>query len=519
MVIRYIIPDGYTVRDIKYDIFQNSDEKITCQGITQMATAPSVPMYPMNNGSDLLVVSKMADGFAMTNQNISGVNTEICEATAAVLAGAERQSLNILNSTERNGSDIRLAVERNGSDTRQAVERNGVSSVLSTERNGADTRSTVERNGANGMISTERNGGDTRQTVVQQASDIRNSVGDSRSLIQNSIRDATQLVSDKAAETLASVERNASENRATTYTQSAEGRIQTSANFALLQQSVSNECNDIETAVASTGTANALAAKDIQIQQLHVKADLAMQAAQNAANTRLDTYQSTKSVQEQLCRSELEAFKLKESLAAQLTAQTSGLHVAVKESELESYKHKEALAAQMTLQTSAIQAAVKGSEFEAYKHKEALSLQLQRAEIEALKAEARTAKALAECCCEIKEKVDTRASMTELLIKKEVENKLRDDNIVARLGGSGSALAVPAGYPGAPGALPYGYGAPYGGFPGPYGAPGVLPYVSGPRGRDGRDGRDGHEGHRHSRNSSNSSHHRHSRNSSPRRKD
>ena len=477
-----------------------------------MATAPpSVPMYPMNNGSDLLVLSKMADGFAMTNQNISGVNTEICEATASVLAGSERHSLNILNATERNGSDVRLAVERNGSDTRQSVERNGVNAVLATERNGndsrlaverngSDTRTAVERNGANGMITTERNGGDTRQVVVQQASDVRNAVADSRSLIQNSVRDASQLVSDKAAETLASVERNASENRATTYTQSAEGRIQSSANFALIQSSLARESSDIQTSVAGIGAANALAAKDIQIAQLAVKADALLQAAQNAANARMDTYQGTKSVQEQLCRSELEAFKLKEALAAQVTAQTSGLHVAVKESELESYKHKEALAAQMTVQTSAIQAAVKSSEFEAYKHKEALSLQLQRAEIEALKAEARTAKALAECCCELKEKVDNRATMTEQLIKQEVENKLRDDNIVARLGGSGSALAVPAGYPNVPGAFPYGYGAPYGapgpyGVASPYGAPGVALYAD--RGRDGRDGRDGREGRRH----------------------
>ena len=35
MVIRYIMPDGYTVRHIKYDMSQNSDKKITCPGIKQ----------------------------------------------------------------------------------------------------------------------------------------------------------------------------------------------------------------------------------------------------------------------------------------------------------------------------------------------------------------------------------------------------------------------------------------------------------------------------------------------------
>ena len=465
--------------------------------------------FPVNSGSDILVLSKMADGFAMTNQNISGLGTELCQATASVLAGTERQSLNILNATERNGSDIRLAVERNG----------------------ADDRSAVERNGANGMLTTERNGGDTRQVLVQQAGDVKssvadartllqnsvrdstqlltqnqiatlNSIGDSRSLIQNSIRDTAQVVTDKAAETLASVERNSSENRATTYTQAAEGRIQSSANFASVNELINKNTNELLGVVNTVGTNNALAAKDIQIQNLSVKADLALQASNNAANARMDTYQGTKSVQEQLCRSELEAYKLKEALAAQLTIQTNAIQHSIKNSELEAYKLKEALAAQVTAQTAALQDSVKHSELEAFKHKEFLSLQMQRAEVEALKAEARQSKQLAECCCEIKEKVDARGGETEMLIKREVENKLRDDNIVARLGGSGSALAVPAGYPGAPGAFPYGY--PGVGFPGAF--PGAFPgygyegrrrgsrSCSRERGRDGRNGRDGRDG-------------------------
>lgn len=488
------------------------ENKIAATDIKQMSTAPA-PVYQMNNGSDLLFLSKMADGFAMTNQNIAGVGTEICQATASVLAGTERQSLNVLNATERNGSDVRLAVERNGADDRSAIERNGANATFVTERNGGDTRqvvlqqaSDVKTNVADSRSLIQNTIRDSTQLLAQNQMTTLGAIGDSRSLIQNSVRDSTQVVSDKAAETLASVERNASEGRATTYTQSAEGRIQASAAFANVHGEMNRIGNELEGSISETAAHAAMAAKDIQIQNLVVKADLALQASNNAANARMDTYQGTKSVQEQLCRSELEAYKLKEALAAQVTIQTNSIQHSIKNSELEAYKHKEELAKQVTAQTAALQDSLKHVELEAYKHKEQLSIQLQRAEVEALKAEARTAKALAECCCEIKEKVSARGSETDMLIKREVENKLRDDNIVARLGGSGSALAVPAGYPGAPGAYPYGFpGAFPNAFPGAF--PNALPGYGGYGGdrgygrrsrcsspaRDGRDGRDGRD--------------------------
>ena len=441
------MPHGITVHTVNTVENNKARRKIASLGIKTMAT-PSPPMWQpydtYRNSTDLLVLSKMADGFALTNQNIAGVSTEICSATASVLAGTERQSLNNLNATERNGSDIRLAVERNGNDTRTVVNGNGTAS----------------------LVSIERNGGDTRQTVVQQAGDVKNAVGDSRSLIQNSVRDSTQVLTQQQSATLAAVERNASENRQTTTTEGATSRIQSAAQFANLAEDVSRVGYENTTAVNAVGTANALAAKDIQIQGLAIKADLALQASNNAANARMDTYQGIKSVQEQLCRSELESFKLKEALAAQMTAQATMLHAAVKNSELE-----------------------------AYKNKEALSQQLHAAEVEAVKNAAAVSKQLSECCCEIKEKVGEAAAATEMLIKKQSEDKLRDDNIIARLGGSGSALAAPFGVPGYP-AVPFGFPgafpvAPYGGYG--YGGRGRDRSCSprrGPPGRDGRDGRD-----------------------------
>jgi hypothetical protein len=72
-----------------------------------------------------------------------------------------------------------------------------------------------------------------------------------------------------------------------------------------------------------------------------------------------------------------------------------------------------------------------------------LAMQLKEAELEALKSEARLSKQLAECCCEIKEKVDmnscaikekvdARATITDVLIKDTEASRLKDDLYYAR---------------------------------------------------------------------------------------
>jgi hypothetical protein len=364
--------------------------------------------------------------------------------------------------------------------------------------------------------------------VVQQSSDVKAAVGDSRSLIQNTVRDNAQYLSNQNAATIAAVERNASENRNVTTTESATGRIQSSQNFSEVRSSISKEAGDIkyqaaqhtnELAVlgATSASANALSAKDIQILQLQSKADLALQASNLASTARMDTFQGIKSVQEQLCRSELDAYKHKESLAAQITAQTSVNLLAIKNVELEAFKNKEELSKQLQrAEVEAIKAAALAAKQLSdccCEIKEKISSTAASAQLEAFKIAAVAQKTADDCCCELKEKIDKNACATELLIKREAENKLRDDNIVARLGGSGSALAVPAGYagagyggpgygPGFPGAWGGAFPGYGGGYPGPYGVPGVVPVVdvggrgrrdrscSPRRGRDGRDGRD-----------------------------
>jgi hypothetical protein len=72
-----------------------------------------------------------------------------------------------------------------------------------------------------------------------------------------------------------------------------------------------------------------------------------------------------------------------------------------------------------------------------------LAMQLKEAELEALKTEQRLSKQMAECCCEIKEKVDmnscaikekidTRATITDVLIKDNETSRLKDDLYYSR---------------------------------------------------------------------------------------
>lgn len=330
----------------------------------QMLVQPAYPyeQYPSTN--EILLLNKMADGFSTSDQNLSGVAKDVLKTGNMVLQGAERQSLNVLTAVERNGNDTRMSVERNGHDTRSAVERNA--SDLATR--------------------VERNGGDGRMVTVTTAGDTRMAVADSRSLIQNTISDAKGTLADNIAATLASVERNSAEGRATTYEQSSEGRMQNSANFAAVRDLVSKEASDITLSsslnfanvskeITQTGTANALAAKDIQIQSLQIKSDQLLFAAQNASVARQDTLAGTERLAHRIASSEMEAFK----------------------------------------------------------NKELLALQLGRAELEQCRSESRILSKLAECCCEIKEKVDERATVTDLLIKDNEQSRLKDELLWARL--------------------------------------------------------------------------------------
>jgi hypothetical protein len=380
-----------------------------------MLVQPCYPYDQYGSGNEILLLNKLSDGFSTTDQNVSGVSRDVLKTGTAVLAGTERQSLNMLNrinegfinndqhvsdvsrdvlktgnmvlqGAERQALSVLTSVERNGNDSRSAIERNGNDTRMSVERTGHDTRSAVERNASDLATRVERNGGDSRMVTVTTAGDTRTAVGDSRSLIQNTIADAKGYLADSIAATLASVERNSAEGRSTTYEQSAEGRMQNSDNFSAVRDLVAKEAADqtlasslnfanVQRDVAHIGTANALAAKDIQIQSLQIKSDNLLFAAQNASIARQDTLAGTERLAHRIASSEMEAFK----------------------------------------------------------NKELLALQLGRAELEQCRSESRILSKLAECCCEIKEKVDERATVTDLLIKDNETSRLKDELLWARL--------------------------------------------------------------------------------------
>lgn len=292
-----------------------------------------VPPYGCNH--EMSLYDKITGGFAQTDANVSNLGKELLRSQADILVG----------------------VERNGLVTNNAVERNG---------------------------------GDTRATVIQQSGIVAASVADSRSLIQNSVSDAKAYLTQNDQAILSAVERNASENRATTYTQASEGRIQSSNNFAAVRDLVAKEAastnlntslqtSGLESSVQGVGTANAIAAKDIQILSLQNKSDMLMAQCQASANARLDTLSGTERVLSRVAAAELESFKQKEFLSAQICR-----------SELEQVKSTAALLSKMQ-----------------------------------------------DCCCEVKGRIDERALETGLLIKANEESRLKDQILSLRVGRRG----------------------------------------------------------------------------------
>jgi hypothetical protein len=90
---------------------------------------------------------------------------------------------------------------------------------------------------------------------------------------------------------------------------------------------------------------------------------------------------------------------------------------------LEQHKVKECLASQAA-QNFAIQ------QLESQKIKESLSSQMAEAKYEALKNKMELSQQLAECCCEIKEKVDAKGTEITTLINDIETEDLRQENTV-----------------------------------------------------------------------------------------
>ena len=404
----------------------------------------------------------------------------------------ERNGANNAIATERINSQLGNAIERagaNGTSTTErannqlatAIERNGYNSMSTTERVNSQLATAIERNGANNQWATERSAGEARMTTVVTDAATRQYANDSARDITKAV-DANGLLNlgatkDTYAGLLGAVERNAGENRIQTLTSSGIlGSTLTDVRHTILNdvnrgnnsivEGASNHTNNIIKATNDAAWEQRAAAsanfKNIGEEQLRIKHDITRTITDTYGNLMLEQqklgqYLGSKE-DNHFAMNQLEMQKVKEGLAcqastqfasSQLEAQKLGHLIASKSddhfsmtqleqqkmghflsskadnhfaiNQLEMQKVKEGITAQAAQHFAS-------NQLEQQKVKEHLSTQLADAKYEQLKSQQFLADKMSECCCEIKEKVDSVKGHADTLDR----DRLRDNLTVSR---------------------------------------------------------------------------------------
>lgn len=394
----------------------------------------------------------------LLTSEISGVNKNIFDTIAQNAVSIERTSADGRSTTERVNAQLGSAIERTSADGRAttqkansdlliAVERNGANGMSTTERVNSQLATAIERNGANGTNTTERTAGQVSSAVERNGGNITTAIervagegrltttitdAASRQASNDSARDILRAVDRIGSDTmgsvkdtysglLGSIERNAGENRAATLATSG----QVSQTLTDVRHSILNDVNRSASDIllANTQSLNVLTKhvtdgaweqrsamtsgfQNLTEENMRGKADLAQQASTYYASNLLEQQKSAALI----------INKQDNHFAALLSKQDNNFAALL----LEQQKSKECLA-QQAAQNFAI------NQLEQQKIRESLSLQLQEAKYEALKNKCDLSKEMAECCCEIKMKVDQRTQDVIGTVDTLDRNRLRDE--------------------------------------------------------------------------------------------
>jgi hypothetical protein len=407
---------------------------------------------------------RAVDGNGMQNMHST-------ERNAAILAAnIERASALNASTTERVNSQLATAVERNGANNMSttervngqlatAVERNGANGMSTTQLAAAQLASAIERNGSNNQWATERTAGESRLTTVvtdaasrqfanDSARDITKNIDHYGMLNMGTTKDAQSLI-------LGSIERNAGESRIQTLTSSGIlGTALTDVRHSVLNDVNRSSASVIDTltngfnvAVKATTdsaweqrTAAAAGFSHLGEEHLRTKQDITKSVSDSYASMLLEQqkmgqYLASKE-DNHFAINQLEMQKVKEGLAcqaatqhasSQLEAQKVSQFLASKAdghfamNQLELHKVKESITAQAAQNFAA-------NQLEQQKIREHLSNQLADAKYEQLKSQQFLADKLCECCCTIKEKVDSVKEHASVIDR----DRLRDNLTVTR---------------------------------------------------------------------------------------
>jgi hypothetical protein len=451
-------------------------------------------------------------------------------ASADIIAAVERNGANNMSTTERVNSQLATAVERNGANgaattervgfqVGSAVERNGALNMSTTERAAAKLASAIERNVATNQYAIDRTTGEARRTTVVTDAASRQAANDSARDITKAIDNYGLLNMSATKDThnglLSAIERNSSENRVQTLTSSGilgtaltdvrhsilndvnrgtnELLASSAQYFSNLSKQVSdsawesrNEANLNFKTVAdeSSRTRESISSKisdsfnSLQLEQQKLGQHLSHHAS--AISSKMgDNYASMLLEQQKMgqflaskadshfAMNTLEVQKVKEGIMSQ-SAQQFAM------TQLELHKVKECLAAQASQNHASAQ-------LEAQKVRESLSTQLADAKYEQLKSQQFIADKVTECCCSVKDKMNTidRDNLRDNLgVSRDKNNMLEMLEYQQLYWGRGNFGPCGSGYG------PWGGYGGYGGY-GPWGG-------DGPRGGRGGEGDRGH---------------------------
>lgn len=366
-----------------------------------MLLEPSAGAYrSAYDGSAQHILSKVSDGFASAAQDSHALSSEIAGSTAAIGASIDRATTANRDATERVGLSVLSATERNGSDTRISVERTAANGMATTERNGGDTRTALYQNTQGVLSSSERNGGDTRTAIYQNGQGVLSATERNGADTRASVYQGIQSV-------LSSSERNGGDTRAAV--QQGYGQV---------ASAVERNGGDTRTAVSQTQGYLSSAVErnggDTRAAVVDARSQIENSIGDTRALLRSDIIQSMNATERGAA-----------AVAVQVAAGSRDQLLSAKDIQIQ----------QLQVRGDILQfngAGFGQARTDLFQVKSDLAMQLKEAELEALKTEQRLSKQMAECCCEIKEKVDARATITDVLIKDVDASRLKDDLYYAR---------------------------------------------------------------------------------------
>ena len=341
-------------------------------------------------------LSAINDSQRLFSQEFAGVNKNIYDTIAANGIAIERTAANGMATTERVNNQLSTAVERTAGNGMATTERATGQVANAVERNAGQIMTAVERVAGEGRLTTTVSDAASRQAANDSARDILRAVDRIGS-------DAIGNIKDTHTGLLGSIERNAGENRAAILATAG----QTDAKLLDVRHSILNDVNRSGSDILSSNQ-----------QSLNV---LTKHVTDGAWEQRTALSHGFHNMNE-------EYLKSKHDLAQQAsTYYASNLLENQKSTALLAKQQDNQFAAMISKSDNHFAALL----LEQQKVKECLTLQLQDAKYEALKNKQDLSKELAECCCEIKMKVDHRAQDVINTVDTLDRNRLRDDLTVA----------------------------------------------------------------------------------------